>query len=92
MYLAKVYVNFRLQLYVMAPLSHPIGDPSDVAASTGLSLRHLLPEGHRGSVRQTTEGDPGQEFCQLFRLLREVGAGRARQPLVQRDRGEQEVM
>lgn len=41
--------------------------------------------------RPPAEGNPGSEFCQLLRLLREVGAAGASASTVQRDGAEQEV-
>lgn len=69
----------------------PVGESSDSTSGQSLPLRHLQFTGYRGPVCQAAEGDPGQEFCQLFRVLWEVGAGGACQQTLQGDRREQEI-
>lgn len=68
------------------------GESSDAASSQSVSIRHLQPERHRGSVCEAAQRDPGQKLRQLFRVLWEVGAGGTRQQTVQRDGGKQEVL
>lgn len=82
----------RSSLLIPCLVLAALGESSDAASGQGVSLGHLQPDGHRGPVCQAAEGDPGQELCQLFRVLREVGAGGARQPTVQGDGGKQEIM
>lgn len=67
------------------------GQSGDTAADQGLAVRPGQRGGDREPVRPPAERDSRQELCELFRLLREVGAAGASAPTVQRERAEQEV-
>lgn len=87
----------NMTLTQMCRVSHvtvlitPTGESSDTTSGQSISLWHLKLEGHRGPVCEAAEGDTGQELCELFRLLWEVGAGGTCQQTVQRDWGEQQI-
>lgn len=56
-----------------------LGASSDKLSSQNISLRCLQHSRNWELDCQAAKGDIGQEFCQLLRLLWEVGAGGASQ-------------
>lgn len=71
--------------------SWTVGESCDTEEDQGVAVGPGQRGGHREPLRPPAQRDPRQEFCQLLRLLREVGAAGAGAPTVQGVRAEQEV-
>lgn len=67
------------------------GQSGDTEEDQGLAVWSGQRRGDRKPLRPSAERDSRQELCQLFRLLRKVGAAGASAPTLQRERAEQEI-